>query len=101
MSLGWSKIMATNKTPPLCVDCRHHGVETAKAIHVCKRKPPMTNSITGEPFWTACKSERSPSFFGRLSLGGSCGETGRHFEARQGNSGGVQFRWETPPDGED
>jgi len=95
-------------SPPLCVDCRHHDYLAGR--DTCKRKSPMTNTVTGEPFWPTCKSERSPGIWGRVRFSGSCGEAGRYFEERPVDATftrnaatgemSVQFRWETPSEGE-
>ena len=80
----------TNPTPPLCKDCTKH-----TADHHCARLPPMTNSVTGQPFYPSCESERKRTIRDRfLTSMKRCGPEGRFFEKR---SGGVEFRWETPP----
>jgi len=54
----------------------------------------MVNSVTGEPFYPTCESERKATIRDRfLTMFSRCGPAGVHFEKR---SGGVEFRWETP-----
>lgn len=77
----------------LCKDCIHHTFDTTDR---CRRKPPLTNNVTGEKFYATCASERKRSprdMF--LTMFSRCGEKGGFFEPR---SGGVEFRWETPGD---